>query len=241
MILILTEANDISATHVCEWVKYMGGQFLRINTNESVKLDTLSKRKSQDANFSFIFEGQRLRLHDFHTIWFRRGWFTIEYNNLSPLKQTLDLQGDLSFIEDHIKREIQEFSDFLYRFAPLKVRCIGNVTHYSVNKLTALETANHCGLSVPNYIITSSKQNLMEFFAQDNCRILSKAIKENITYTVNDKLIYHPNNYFESGEIESLPDYFQPTFFQEYIEKEFEIRTFFMCVLKQIRTKGDLI
>ncbi|HTO16436.1 MAG TPA: hypothetical protein VLZ83_11735 [Edaphocola sp.] len=93
--------------------------------------------------------------------------------------------------------------------------------------------AKEHGIEIPNTIITNQKVKLKRFFNNNNKEIITKSIKD---ATIFNKKKSNDNystaiTYTESIDKEimnKIPDHFFPSLFQEKLNKEFEIRSFYL-------------
>ncbi len=94
----------------------------------------------------------------------------------------------------------------------------------SMSKSSVLDLAQKVGLSVPAFLITTSKAEVQAFQTLHG-RIITKNLSEVQFYTTEDEfgklLTIEP-------VFDTMPDTFFVSLFQQYIEKEFEIRTYYL-------------
>lgn len=93
-----------------------------------------------------------------------------------------------------------------------------------------LVAAKSCGLNVPEYLYTNSKEELLSF-AKKHRSIITKSIKSQVRFQYEnepDNPLYRCYTYELSGtDIMKLPDRFFPSFFQKLIDKKFELKLFY--------------
>ena len=106
------------------------------------------------------------------------------------------------------------------------------IPHYSksrggLEKSEVLYIALEVGLEIPNTIITNNKNELENFTSKFN-KIITKSIRnvEVITYKNYSLDVY--TKILTLKEVQNLPEIFNYAKFQEYVEKDFEIRVFFI-------------
>ncbi len=107
-------------------------------------------------------------------------------------------------------------------------KSLGGFTTMDMNKLLVLKEAKKSGLLVPDFIVTTSKVELMEFFNRYSS-IITKPIYNGSSVNLNDQcqgIMY--TSLITNKILSSLPDKFFPSLFQEYIKKEIELRIFFL-------------
>jgi ATP-GRASP peptide maturase of grasp-with-spasm system len=84
------------------------------------------------------------------------------------------------------------------------------------------------GIKIPKTLITTNKKSLYNFFKDCNNNIITKPIRDVAHFMYNKfELRMYTKQIFEE-DIEIMPNNFFHCLFQEKIEKEFEIRTFFL-------------
>jgi ATP-GRASP peptide maturase of grasp-with-spasm system len=227
MILIFSERNDLTTNLVCDWLVLFQKEFLRINKEDTIEFNSyyLEKNKLQ---LIFNLENTSYSLSDFKTIWFRRGGFNFKLG-ISPNFNHSVFFEDYSKIRDFVIDENRTFSEFIQAHVESFPNSFGSFAKRNLNKLLVLRKAQKYGLKIPDELITSSKKDLLEFYIKCDERLISKAIKENISYNTDFHSIYHVNKKVELVEIETFKESFSLTFFQKYYEKIFEIRTFYFC------------
>ncbi len=102
----------------------------------------------------------------------------------------------------------------------------GGFDKMNLNKYQTLNEANNIGLLTPSTIITTCKKELKEFHYTFK-KIITKPIFNGISIDLNNEylgIMY--TSIVEEELINSLPTTFFPSLFQEYIEKEIELRIF---------------
>lgn len=93
--------------------------------------------------------------------------------------------------------------------------------------MTALLDADSVGLTIPCSIVTTQKTDALRFYATHS-NIITKSFDNIFSYRDNaNKTTLNQYTYLLSrADLMALPETFPPTLFQEYIEKEYEIRVF---------------
>lgn len=95
-----------------------------------------------------------------------------------------------------------------------------------LNKLDTLLLAENCGLDIPDSYVISQKAQLTDIQRTSNKSYISKSVYE-------PHFIYQKNGAFsmftkEIKHLEEIPDAFFPSLIQEKIEKEYELRVFYI-------------
>lgn len=230
MILILSHNHyDEPTNHVIDWLLYYDASFKRINGHEFLPKN----------NFTIILKKNHLKKEhkttfknkDVSVVWFRR-W-------LPPANTTTHFEEfvDNSF-SNHETLLIESYNNYLKqestgynigiwsllneeKFIPK----IDAVRKGGYNKIDVLVKANKLGIRVPETIITSSKKELIVFFKK-NKAIITKPIYEIAPILYKEHRISMFTKEVTMMDIESFPNIFFPSLFQNKIEKSFEIRVF---------------
>jgi hypothetical protein len=201
-LLIISEKNDKATDNVIEWLFFYNFSFKRANVDGCYKSVFISIKQGVTKN----------SLHN-KIVWNRRGYFPV-----SPFQQKNSIWSD------YLKNE-----KLPVLFSLEKVNFKNFVGSYeqefSCNKIKNLIAATKVGLKVPDTIVTNNKKDVISFI-----NIKDKYITKSIYHPPN---LRHQNNfYYSSGtiliSINDLPKVFFPSLIQKYVEKEIEVRVFFV-------------
>ena len=217
MILILSKSTDVDTDFVIEWLHFLKEPFIRINDEELMTGLTSFYYETQNYEKSyFIINDCKYFFEDIKVVWFRKFGFLLDYESKLNLERDL-----LGFLFD----EFKILRDLILNLLKDKIWLHDRVLKKS--KLEVLEFAKKSGLDIPNTIITNNKKTLLSFSNKNKDNIITKPLAEakyiilkNNPYSLSTKKVTN---------IDLLDDSFSPSLFQEYIEKEIEIRVFFIC------------
>lgn len=215
MVLILSEATDKSTSIVIKWLISLGTpqeDIIRINDSDRVVVDKITIGESFDASLTVLPQRVSFNLRDVKSYWYRRGRLNIAW------EQTKEKR-----LDSYLKYEIETLENFIYSYLDSVKYRIGRFKENYLNKLHCLVTAQQCGFLVPETLITTSKQYL------NNKLLYTKPIKDNITVKrgENRRLIF-TTSLLDDSFFEKAPTTFFPSLFQEYVEKKYELRIFFL-------------
>ncbi len=229
MILILSHNHIEEPTNnVIDWLRFKEAKFKRINGDDFI----LSK------NFTLDLEKKTLENNVYETIypddvsivWYRR-W-------IKPLVRSVNFNGyiknnfsvpEILLIESYetfLKNELTAYSNGIFSLFDNK-EWIPNVqsTRGKLNKIDVLFKAKKLGLQIPNTIITTSKEVLINFYKK-NETLITKPIFEVLPMIYKKTSISMYTRLVELSDINNFPDQFSPSLFQKKIDKLFEIRVF---------------
>lgn len=213
MILILSSSGDYSVNLVCDWLAHYGHKFIRINPSDIF-----------DRNFRIIMESGKEPMvyiddksFDFDSIkavWLRKFFFvnTTEWWTTYLREKTVNITSVLA----RQSRRILDFFTF----------CLKDknwLTHYGsvpLNKLEVLSYAIKAGLDIPETIVTNYREA-----ALDVGDYITKSISDVsfLKHKGNDYL-----NYTSKVDKTDIPSNFGMSLLQKEIQKDFEIRIFYL-------------
>ena len=190
-----------------EWLRSIKKECVRINNlidNDSVIELHINNKKESNSFYPKILVESINR----SSIWLRKG----EYYN--------EANKDIS---EYYRKENGGLINFLFAIERNK-KVIGKPFN-AINKLEILSKAKYYDIDIPNTILTNSKIKLLKFIKQNKI-VISKAISEVLILSNNQKGTY--TTILKARTIDSLPERFHTSLFQQYIEKEFDIRVFYL-------------
>jgi ATP-GRASP peptide maturase of grasp-with-spasm system len=217
MILISSNNYDVSTSSVAEWLIYYKKAFViftETNTLEAfdyVQVPNSSWRSQLTTN-----SGQTISNDEVESVWYRRGRYRYKE------KLEVSKEDKFRFLISHNQNELEVINDFLMRNLSGKIN-FGKYSKGNLNKLEVLRIASEVGLSIPKTIITTTKNQVLKEFK--SARIISKTISEIIHLNIQERV--YSNRTIEVS-VDSLPDCFFPSLFQELINKKYELRVFFL-------------
>lgn len=202
MILIVSKNNEITTTEIIKWLLRMGKRFVRVDEDELFEIKML--------NGKFILQSERNNffLDDITSVWYRRGGIKFKR-----------FRYDNEAINTHMYEAQHWLEEYVLHLLESK-KHINKQTKAHVNKLLILEAAKKAGLDVPNYFLSNTTQGIQ----------LGKTIVKSITGNVILQNLTESTDgimYTAVVDKKNSKDFFI-SFFQEKIEKDFEIRTFYL-------------
>ncbi|KMQ58480.1 alpha-L-glutamate ligase [Chryseobacterium angstadtii] len=202
MILILSQNNEITTTEVIKYLIQMKKKFLRIHEDEVFEIKTQNKRILLESNRNIFF------LDDIKSVWYRRGGLSfkrLKYDNRSIHLNMIETQY---WLEDYVRKTLES------------KRNINKESNSDINKLIVLDKAKDIGFDVPEYFLAENTDDVeieKTIIKTLNGNVMLNEIKKNFGGFMYTSVIKgHENGNFFI------------TFFQEKIEKDFEVRTFYL-------------
>jgi len=233
--LIFSQITDFSTNDVIDWFLYYHKNYKRYNGIANP--DGLN-------NFSFerdFFYSIPLRKKKHkNSIWFRRPSHDL-------IDATIELPLQYKGMEQSFNKAIK-FNDKVYKelfVQKMFNRKLGSYTITGLNKPIILSLASEYGLDIPETIVTNSKVKV-ELFLKKNGIIINKALHEAFSYSMPGKY-WVSNKIVEINSKTDIPNDMDVSLFQKKIEKQYEIRTFYLdesfysaCIFSQTNDKTEL-
>lgn len=225
MILIFTNKEDTHPTPVIEKLREWGVPFFRFNT-ECLLTDYSFKwwcdENGSDFHLRSNNHGAEIYGHEVSAIWERRAQ--------SP--KTFKIKTDAEEINHMILDEARGFLSFL-RYYLKDVFSIGSIVYDRVvsSKMLQLSLAQKLGMAIPSTMFSNDKTAYESFFAR--CKTLSlKPIDSDSIFVNGDEEYVFYSQKRSAYEVFSQPsDSFEqtPSFIQEYVDKQYELRVTVCC------------
>ncbi|MEI3791427.1 MULTISPECIES: grasp-with-spasm system ATP-grasp peptide maturase [unclassified Chryseobacterium] len=202
MILIISQNNEITTTEVIKQLIVMNKKFIRVHEDEFFEIKLQKKRILLQSYRNTFF------LDEIKSVWYRRGRLAFKRLKYANKSINLNMNETQYWLEDYIRKTLES------------KRHINKESNSDVNKLIVLDKAKEIGFDVPGY-----------FLAEDTDEV---EIEKTIIKTLNgnvmlDEIKKNSGGFMYTSIVEQkeITPFFI-TFFQEKIEKEFEVRTFYL-------------
>jgi len=229
-VVIFSTEEDQSTSDVMDWL-------LRHETNTKVWRLNASPLHETENEFSFILndapeilfksKGLNIISANITSVWYRK---TKSYNNGYYRLAKLNDETFMDSLNSFINGESNYAKNILDIFINKNDNSLGNINVANINKMFALDKARKAGLLIPPTIITNSKK-ILKNFIEENGQVICKPIKDNIPLKNEDEppvLFSFFTSAINENFLELLPNSFFVSLFQKRIEKEIEIRCFYI-------------
>ena len=228
MYLILSSENDFSTCDVIDWFLYYNIPFIRINENDKIILEKLLINK-YEIKFKLKIinhltsEIIKIKSEEIKGYWYRRGDFNLEYFNIKTDKDD-DLIKKLNEYKQKENRNLICFFNYYLK----NINCINSYNDNFTNKLIDLAIASKLKhLKIPQTIITNNKKDLLDFRNKVGT-IITKAITYGKQTFFEEISIGHPTTKIKYNYLNKLPDFFDYSKIQQFIDKKYDIRIFYL-------------
>lgn len=202
MILILSNNQETTTNEVIKWLQEMNKKFIRVHENEVFEIKVNEKRIYLQSQRNTFY------IDEITSIWYRIGglrFSRLHYNNPS--------------INSHMDETQHWLEDYVIKMLESK-KHINKQSNNHINKLLVLEQAKKAGLNVPEYYLAENTDQVIVD------QTITKSIAENIILKSIDGLS-ESILYTAVVQGKERKNFFI-TFFQEKIEKDFEVRAFYL-------------
>jgi len=252
MILLFSESGDYSTNKVVDWLIFWKHKYIRHNgkSDNDIEIDfskiicSFQIDIDNESTDLIIHRGEKSIISEITSLWYRRPYKGIE-DFYRPI-----VEGKSVFLKNICNKQLKShytiLKDLIVEFNSKK-KVLGSYNITGLNKPIVLMQAKKHGLNIPKTLITNSYNDLISFFKSNNNKIICKALHECIfSFSPEKKYGYiERTNLLE--DINMIPLMFAPSLFQEYIEKEFEVRVVYldtkiysMCIFSQGNNKTEI-
>ncbi len=205
------------------WLEHFGESDV-VRLNRSAPIDRLELTPD---SIELTLGRKTISSSEIKSIWFRRGdaWFDGLFGAVN-LRDRPTLSRTIADIYTEENRRIREYFHY---FVTRKIRSLGHPGMYELNKPIILSLARESGLSIPDFSIVNSREALSRFV--DKGAAITKAVSNGVyvwDFERERKAYFTYTERIQSELVHELPDRFPASMVQTEIEKEYEVRTFFL-------------
>ena len=216
MILIISDNNDRTTIEVIRYLVSMDKKFTCIHEGEIFEIKICKKK------FFLISQNNSFFIDDIQSVWYRRGG--LQFKRLQYQNDSVNI---------HMNETQHWLEDYVMQILESK-KHINKQRNSHVNKLLVLEYAQKTGFDVPPYFLAENMDDV------SLNTTVTKAITGNV---ILDDLHKGMDGIMYTTVIEESEEQdFFISFFQEKIDKDFEIRTFYLngeCFSMAIFSQND--
>lgn len=238
MILICKDYKEENESYeeVIDWLlhhkasfEFLSGEDYYENGNDwSIELTNSKKQHSSSFN-------------KYKSVWFR-GFLSHRHHLEKVFKNIKSTNGSIAELRWRLGQEIGKTNAQVFNFFNTAYQ-LPNPKAIKVDKFSTLRLAKNLGLDIPDSLITNSKKEL-QFFLKKQEKIITKPLYETVYFNDESYVAFFKTDIVTDEVIESLPATFFPSFFQGYVEKDIELRAFYieeefytMAIFSQLDTQ----
>lgn len=207
MILIVTHKTDYTVDFVVEKLNELNLPYYRLNCEDILLDQKISVSKV--SGFIPVINN----ISHFDSVWFRR-------TKYPDLPDTMDVA-----MADYCYTELDAyFANLWETISASKWLSKPSKIYRAENKILQLKEASEIGFKTPNTLIPTSFKDLKMFFEKCNGKIIIKPLFDNKLINNNSQSLIF-TSLVSRKDLESFKTHYNlPSIYQEYIEKEIEIR-----------------
>ncbi len=217
MVLLITIEADQSINYLIDWLDKFEIDFFRFNEEDEVEDLTI---EMSNSNFYFdikIKDKGKISSKKIRAIYYRGGQF---------LPATFFIEKLSNSQKKYLKEEWDVINSFFMSYFESLPSLGGHFKETRNNKIRNLFLAQKNGLLIPETCITTNQSNVLK---SNKEAFISKVLKKEIYYEENGVVFYGEGTIkISRSEISNYSKKFFPTQFQECIDKQFEVRVFFV-------------
>ncbi|KMQ68004.1 alpha-L-glutamate ligase [Chryseobacterium sp. FH2] len=200
MILIISENNERTTNEIIRWLVSLNKKFIRVHEDEIFEIKVKEKRIYIESHRNCFF------IDEIKSVWFRRGGLRFLRIRYEELAINLHMNEYQHWLEDYVRNYLE------------RKKHINKESNYHLNKLIVLDIAKEIGFDIPDYFLA---ENTNEVIVENT---ITKTIAGNGILEFKD---YNGTMYTSIVKEKEKKNFFI-TFFQQKIDKDFEIRTFYL-------------
>jgi ATP-GRASP peptide maturase of grasp-with-spasm system len=230
MILIISDQGDRTTNNVIYWLIFYGIEYIRINDTTDIKL---SKFYFENHNWEINLlvknevsnEIIEIKYQNITAFWYRRGFFRLHQSFNLKFEENSEI--NFKDIHSFLNREWNAINNFFLFDMFDKTKSIGNHEHNLVNKLYTLKIASDLGLKIPESHLVMNKAEFLKLLERKE--FITKPASDAGFIMLNESTVLggYTHEVFHA-DVNKLDNSIYPTFIQEKIEKEFELRIFYL-------------
>ncbi|HEV7516992.1 MAG TPA: grasp-with-spasm system ATP-grasp peptide maturase, partial [Thermoanaerobaculia bacterium] len=182
----------------------------------------------RETTLEIAADGVVLPLDEVGAVWFRRFLRERRHESARLLESPAALDHKLYYdLRRHLTLESRKLSDFLFaRFAGLP--WLSHPHRAGTTKLDVLTRAARAGLDTPATLVTTERAALERFSARHGA-VITKPIGEVDLFLEGERTHFMFTTALGPAEVAALPERFAASLFQERLDKEYELRVFYLA------------
>lgn len=216
-VLVLSTESDTSTTAVLEWLTHFDVKFFRINYAK----DVIKFINSNIEDTLISVNSKVINLSDFSAFWYRKGVLNLDNYSANPSS------SGSARLEKHLESEKEDLIEFIYSEFAHNKKAITIADNVDTNKLKVLKLANQCGLIVPYTEIITKRNSVVKLLSRFTTIITKPISGSHLTVQIREKRYMTFTTKISNENLNQISDTFLPSTIQEYIQKKYEIRSFY--------------
>ena len=229
-ILILSQsAMEPTTEEVMDWLEVLGARAVRLNGDDvdgraAIRFGVEGERVA----LSVEADGAALPLAEVGAVWFRRWMLDRRCETADLLDERAAGDATLHYeLKRHLTEESRRLSDFVFScFADLP--WLSRPRRARLNKLDVLRRAARLGFDTPPTLVTGERAALRAFCDRHGA-VITKPIGDVDLFVDGELSHFLFTTRLDAAAIDALPERFAPSLFQAQVDKEYELRVFYLA------------
>lgn len=229
-ILILSQsAMEPTTEEVMDWLEALGARAVRLNGDDvdgqaAIRFTVEGER----AELAVEADGATLPLAEVGAVWFRRWLLDRRCETADLLAERTAGDATLHYeLKRHLTGESRRLSDFVFScFAGRP--WLSHPRRARLDKLDVLRRAARLGFTTPPTLVTGERTALRQFCDRHGA-LITKPIGDVDLFVDGELSHFLFTAGLDAAAIDALPERFAPSLFQARIDKEYELRVFYLA------------
>lgn len=220
MILILSTSKFESTTEeVIRWLSYYKTDWRRINGHDLENENSFFNENEMQIKCGHLSSAQ------FPVIWYRRWYEKDSFDDAVVEAEQIKNKGGL---RQYLQKEFEALSGSIF-YRLRNSFWLTNPSKININKLVVLDLAREIGLQIPATFVFTNKHDLGQSLLKHKS-LITKAMTNspNLYSTDGEQEFTLYTEEVKLEDLDHLPNTFFPTLFQQRVDKEYEIRVFYL-------------
>lgn len=217
MIIIISYHGDGSTVKVMKWLRKLNVPVMRLNFGDIVNRKIPVSINISNDGAKMVIDSYEINDNTF--VWYRK---TEGFYNIMGVNDLNKHSGAKNFIN----KEFDKFIDCITKIIP-ESRWLCHPSTLRVNKVDVLNKARICGLKIPDTLVTNNKIEVDKFL-NGHKKNITKTLGDGLTVNIEGKYYFINPTLINDTNFQAIPDFFIPSILQNYIEKEVELRIFYL-------------
>ncbi len=219
MILLLSKEQEETTNSVIDWLDFYNASYYRfngtqLNKNAPLFLDISKPENNKNLPFN---------ANDIKVVWYRR-W---ESNNKKTSKK-IDLEASLKFrFNQYLNSELRGLPYAFFSLFNSAYWLSKPEKHVNEDKFYYLKIAQSLAIDIPQTYILNTKKDLVKILSS-GIKLITKNMSNAMFMKIANKTYTQYTEKIDFNDLANIPETFFPSMFQEKIDKEYEIRTFYL-------------
>ncbi len=235
-VLIISNEDDHTTNLVIDWLRFYNQDYVRINDTTHLKVSNF-RITNELSDFTLSNENVTFNYSEILSVWYRRGFLNM---SVKTLKAKFPEEENITELSLYLSQEYEHLNHSVLRMLWQKFN-VNNSSDIFTNKISNLHAAKLVGLNVPNTIITTRKNEVIDFINTCTNGIITKAMYYGAFSAKKVHMGFYTSE-VNMKDLDSIGTVFWPCLFQEKLDKYIELRIFYIhgkCYSEAIFSQND--